>query len=266
MKLSVQFLNYLQLIGFVDADSNFYKPINEDINSFIVLLNNILLNMNKFDIRKLSERIVFSFMTQTNSLLLQNYKIATLVSKLDQNYINRQKNNFFNKIKLREISSKSFNFIPNTHRKSLSTMLNHSFRKENKEVISKSFIARQNYYTSKKQQNLNYKKIENEEENSILYTFIPEINNDYFHLCKSKYASKSLSAFKRLQYDSSRRIHNSKALNTELNKNNKNERTVNKQRIENLYKDFKRKQYNISILSMKLNFEQGITFQPKINK
>ena len=125
------------------------------------------------------------------------------------------------------------------------------------ETISK-FIQRQEEYLKESNNLIDKIKRESENENDLIYTFNPKINNNLRNLYKKSH----ITVHSRLYNDSIEKK------NKNINKNKKlifKSEKINKKLFDELYEDYKTREIKKRNLMEKLDSERGYTFIPTIN-
>lgn len=131
------------------------------------------------------------------------------------------------------------------------------------EKIVNKFIRRQERYSMNNSQKKEEMIKENEEENKLIYTFEPNINNSLRKL----YKKDNLPVSKRLYNDSI--IKNNKRLEKEINNNSKSislsGKPNNKKKYIELYEDSKLRKEKNEELIKRIEKECGYTYEPTIS-
>ena len=167
----------------------------------------------------------------------------------------------------KDLKKDEFNRKEDNQLKQIPSILNTNVSlsiQQNINILSKSFIERQEDYESLKNQKKQKIQKSNDEVENELFTFSPMVNKSCI-----EYA---YPAYERLYCDSKRRIdcNNQRQLQYEEEivskaKGDKNKK-VNMEKLENLYYDYKRKQIKQRELIKSVEKDEGVTFKPKTNE
>ena len=216
-------------------------------------INNNLYNENEYN--------------QNNNDIIRNYKHKKKEYRNNYSTINNSISNYstIQKGKQRSYSSgatkRSKNFIPNTQTEKsiIYQMKKNRYRSE--KIVNK-FIKRQEKYIKNNCQKKQKILKESEEENKLIYTFEPKVNDSLRKL----YRKDKLSASKRLYNDSIIRKNKKIEKQISLNRNNKllPGKTMNQNKCLELYEEAKMKKEKHEELIKKIERECGYTYQPKI--
>ena len=272
---------------------SYLKEIKDDLIKSIsnTIMNNFIIYKQKMIYKKL--KIVFNIYKKKEQIYLNkkfsqwNYSLLNDKTKTNNNYFNLNLNvgpiinNNNNKIPKKHIRNNINNFSTINNSNSIKS-LNKKKRplsseeslqnfeekvllekiKRNKNSAEKidKFIKRQEIFYKN-----NYQKKEkiikdNEDENKLIYTFEPKVNNSLRKL----YKNDNLSVGKRLYNDSLIRRNKKKENNIVNIPKNLSKKSFNQKKILELYEDYNiRKEKNEKLIK-KIEKECGYTYVPSV--
>ena len=274
---------------------SYLKELKDDLIKSIsnTIMNNFIIYKQKMIYKKL--KIVFNIYKKKEQIYLNkkfsqwNYSLLNDKTKTNNNYFNLNlnvgpiinNNNNNNKIQKKHIRNNINNFSTINNSNSIKS-LNKKKRplsseeslqnfeekvllekiKRNKNSAEKidKFIKRQEIFYKN-----NYQKKEkiikdNEDENKLIYTFEPKVNNSLRKL----YKNDNLSVGKRLYNDSLIRRNKKKENNIVNKPKNLSKKSFNQKKILELYEDYNiRKEKNEKLIK-KIEKECGYTYVPSV--
>ena len=273
---------------------SYLKELKDDLIKSIsnTIMNNFIIYKQKMIYKKL--KIVFNIYKKKEQIYLNkkfsqwNYSLLNDKTKTNNNYFNLNlnvgpiiNNNNNNKIPKKHIRNNINNFSTINNSNSIKSLNKkkrplsseeslHNFEekvllekiKRNKNSAEKidKFIKRQEIFYKN-----NYQKKEkiikdNEDENKLIYTFEPKVNNSLRKL----YKNDNLSVGKRLYNDSLIRRNKKKENNIVNIPKNLSKKSFNQKKILELYEDYNiRKEKNEKLIK-KIEKECGYTYVPSV--
>ena len=241
------------------------KPQNN--NNYFNLNVNVGPIINNDNIEKNNEKKIKNKHIRNNSNTIKTFHNSNSLSNMSNNSLNH-------KIKKRPLSSENSNKELNKNNKHNKSALSLGQNLEEKVLLEKmkrnrnsaekidKFIKRQELFSKN-----NYHKKEkiikdNEDENKLIYTFEPKINDSIRKL----YKNDNLSVGKRLYNDSI--IRRNKKLEKEHNminmSKNLTKKSFNQKKILELYEDYNLRKEKNEKLIKKIEKECGYTYVPSV--
>ena len=262
---------------------------NSQINNYFHLnLNEGIIADNFLGVKKITNNYSKANDSQINfsSISNSNMNISQINYENDfqiKNNLNKNKNNKFtnlfstinnetsnilnNQIRKQrphssEIPERIKNYFPIESKREKSVYLKIKKNKIESEKIFNKFIKRQEHYIKNNSKKKNKIIKDSEEENLLIYTFEPKVNESLRKL----YKNENISASRRLYNDSIKRKNKKSEKQININNNNKinARKSFNKNIYNELYEDSKKRKGKKDELIRKIEKECGYTYAPTI--